>query len=385
MIGTENSNMYEFERGETTERMYDDYLNGRIDHFSNDYEVKPEALKKIESDAALNPLLTGIVERLCKLRVYCTADDKELIRSEITKRYKERIGENCPRTIVEWTKGQKPSTKRRGRLNHYTICYALEMNLFETRDFFIKYFHTLPYNFKDTTDAIFYYGLKHNCEYQDIKSLLDYAEGLTSITNEAHDSTAEIQRQINDIDDDDEFKTFLSHHCYSDAQKFQRARDQIIKLVEKHKKDKMSYAEFHYTIMGFYYQGTPEHGKRSFAQEEFYDSLPTDQTFADIVEHGKAETYDTFRKTLIILLLYDMYVDYKDEPTNDQITERLDDIYAQSADILYSCGLVPLYEKNYFDAVILYCANSNHPLTTFTEICRGHYKSPKETGRNSFL
>lgn len=72
----------------------------------------------------------GVAERLARLGVHCPPQDTETLLAEIKKRYRNRIGENCPRTIQEWVRGTVPGVTN--RVNNYNLCYALEMDLRET-------------------------------------------------------------------------------------------------------------------------------------------------------------------------------------------------------------------------------------------------------------
>ncbi len=310
--------------------------------------------------------LEGAAKRLCSLGVKCTADDTDIISSEIKQRYKNRIGEDCPRTILNWAKGQRTSVKN--RKNNYDLCYALEMDIPETADFFIKHFLSIPFNYKDSTDAIFFYCFMRNRPYSTIKKMLERAETFHS-TEDTAVHTTEIAKQICDIYDDEEFMQYLSEHCYNKEQQFQRARNEIINLIHKQNVKKKS--ELHFQVMGFYYYNNHEHvfPKGNLLPRTFTESLPTDRTFLDITDGKKPETYETLRKALIILLFYDFY----------SHTDQYDyDFYEEANQRLLDCGFVPLYVKNLFDAVILFCNHSKYPLDTFQSINDLRYQEPEE-------
>lgn len=306
----------------------------------------------------------GVAERLARLGVHCPLQDTETLLAEIKKRYKNRIGENCPRTIQEWVRGTVPGVTN--RVNNYNLCYALEMDLRETGEFFRKYYLTVPFNYKDKTDAVFFYGLHHQKPYAVIKHMLDEAERFKAV-NLSGTKTAEIGRQILKIRDDGAFMEYLSAHCYNNEQQYQIARGKIIELMDKYTEN--GAAGLHAEIMGFNYQDMVLSGmkKRIVLPEEFLKSLPTDRTFLDI-RKGKRETYETLRKTLIILMFYDFYIDAwkaAKEPDEAAVRANLSDFREAADEKLLDCGLSPLYERHPFDRLILFCAASRYPIAVF--------------------
>lgn len=346
------------------------------------YESEPFGKEEITLDdlkAAIDleekpTFLEGTAKRLCALGVACTPGDTDIISSEIKQRYKSRIGEDCPRTILNWAKGQRTSVKN--RKNNYDLCYALEMNRQETADFFKKHFLSIPFNYKDSIDAIFFYCLMRNRPYSAIKAMLEQAEAFHP-TEDTAVHTTEIAKQICDIYDDEEFMLYLSEHCYNKEQQFQRARNEIVHLINKHH---MSASELHFEITGFRYfdnciRNRPPRDDR--LPRTFTESLPTDRTFLDIIEGKKPETYETLRKTLVILLFYDYYVPFSKQNI-DVDKSQIYDFYDEANKRLLNCGFVPFYEKNLFDAVILFCANSTKPLETFQIINEWRYKELEE-------
>ena len=306
----------------------------------------------------------GVREQLCKLGTYVDRSDPEQMLREVKMRYLARTGEICPRTIQEWFRGTAPGGTN--RKNNYLLCYALEMNLQETAEFFRKYYLTVPFCCKDRIDAVFFYCLSHDRPYEVMKDMLDTAKQFET-QPESGTKTAQIAGFIADTEDDKQFLAYMSRHCYDKRRQYQSSRKRICALLERHKTS--SVAELHQNVMGFHYQDAilTKQKRRYDLPEEFLRSLPTDRTFIDI-QKGKQETYETLRKTLIILLFYDFYMEAQQaeiDPENSQIRENLLDFYEGTNEILKECGLVPLYVRHPFDKLILRCAASKYPLETF--------------------
>lgn len=357
----------EFEKGEATNNVFNNVYFGQIFEAGGLNGVNVDDIQT-SIDLSNRPIfIEGVVARLHALGVECGIDDTETILEEVKRRYKDRIGEDC-RTIWEWLRGTPPSTNN--RKNNYNLCYALEMTLQETAEFFLKCFLTVPFNYKDRTDAVFFYCLSHNKPYSVIKSMLEKAEGFSS-SQTVNTQTLQIGRQILEIDDDEEFLQYLSLHCYDNEQQYQLAREEIVNLIDLHSNG--NFSGFHEELMGFNYQYAKRQHKKINKElpSHFIESLPTDGVLKQIYE-GKKVSYETIRKALIILQLYDFYKDVYEE-NERHIKNYLEDFYTETNALLMKCGLAHLYVRHPFDWIIIFCALSTEPLEVFRDLSSKRY------------
>ena len=288
---------------------------------------------------------------------------------EVRNRFKDKLGiplYKDNKAIELWLKGGEVS--RSISENHYAICYALEMNWEETIEFFLKYFLLIPFNYKNRIDAIFYYCMINNKSYQEAKKIIAETENFTISDNFNQDSV-EIGKQISDIHNDDEFINYLLSHCFSKEKQYYLARKKINEIIDYHCEAKgYTIAELYSMITGIHYQKEVSLSERKTElPSEFTKSFPTDRTFLDIKNGKKPESYDTIRKTLIILNLFDYYEGKDIESSN--IKELWVDFTDSMDKSLVECGLSPLYPKNPFDRIILFCAATPDPLESFCKIC----------------
>ena len=122
-----------------------------------------------------NPVLEGIVERLIQMGVQVTCEDKKVIIKELNKRYIAMgIEEGVPRAVKNWISGTPVNPAYRENL--YNLCIALGMNTEQVRVFFLKNYMTIPFNYKDRIDAIYFYGISHELPYCEILKLLNENE-----------------------------------------------------------------------------------------------------------------------------------------------------------------------------------------------------------------
>ena len=365
----EDKILYKIDRREETKLLYNELCCVGI--FDSD-ELN---IKDIQTAIDLDErpvFLEGVVSRLQKLGLKCDINDTDLILAEIRRRYKEQLGFRCPKTVEKWIKGTIPSVIN--RKNNYDLCFALEMNLKETAEFFMKHYLTIPFNYKDRTDAIFFYCLFNKKTYLTVEKML--SESAMNKTNDKSDTiTLQIGRHILEIDNDEEFLQYLTTHCYNKEQQYQMAKKEIVDLIKKYNNGNI--AQFEREVMGFNYQVNQKAKmqKIKVLPDRFIKSLPQEGIFSDIL-NGKIETDETLRKTLIILILYDFYIDKKEmlEPDEQEIIADWRDFHAVVDSALINCGFSPLYERHPFDWLILFCAKHPYPIEAFYSLNDMRYR-----------
>lgn len=364
------STFNEFPNNDLTDIIYEDLCYGDI-FYDDEFDLDDIQIA-LELDA--RPVfLEGVIARLRKLGFACDLSDTSSILAEIKQRYIQHLGISCPRTVQEWIKGTTPSVTE--RKNNYDLCYALEMNLHETAEFFLKHYLTLPFNYKDTTDAIYFYCLYHQHPYSVVTQLLDVAATFKT-QDTSNTDTLQIGRHIITIANNEEFIEYLAHHCFSNEQQYQVARAKIQELTRKH--SYKSIADLHEQLMGFKYQEIKRQKwqKTKDLPKRFTESLPTDGVLSKILS-GERETYETLRKTLVILKLFDFYPPNGREDIDDQsIRDDLYDFYDEVNETLTLCGFSQLYMRHPFDWLIIFCANSPDPIGHFLELSRMRYQEP---------
>ena len=109
--------------------------------------------------------------------------------------------------------------------------------------------------------------------------------------------------------------------------------------------------------------------KNTELPKRFYESLPTEGELKKIV-NGEEKSYESLRKILIILMLFDYYgEDFSEEELDEEeIKSCWEDFYVTVNDQLLECGFAPLYVRHPFDWLILYCANSTEPVELFRDL-----------------
>ena len=306
------------------------------------------------------------------------ASDPEQMLSSIRQLYSARTGERCPKAVENWMRGTAPGVTVRE--NNYRFCYVLGMDLQQTADFFMRYFGTLAFNYKDSTDAIYYYCLHNKKDFSVIRNMLDQAEHF-STSSVCSTGTLQIRDRILNFRNDEEFLKYISAHCLNNELQFQTSRRKIQEMANNIKNDLRvnTLSALHSEMMGFNYQREKRAGASRAAgfPKQYTQSIPTDGVLAGILSN-KRETYDTLRKTLLIFCLYDFYSFLLnaeiEELGEEEVRSHWDDFYVEVNSKLQECAFAPLYVNNAFDRAILFCANSLNPIELFRDLNVQRYK-----------
>lgn len=395
----------------------------------DDWEVEGYLFDSTEYAMELdrrNPVLEGVVERLNQLDVQVTCEDKKEIVKEINSRYINMgIGEGVPRTVRNWISGTPVNPAYRENL--YNLCMALEMNTEQVKAFFLKNYMTIPFNFKDRVDAIYYYGISRSLSYVEILQLLSEFKDDEDRNSDCFENTRLIGNYIMEIDDIEVFREYLRYNSYGRKKQYETAANAIVDLAvenagyaekerslslrdglrrkkeSKHgdllsepiilKENKaVNYKALLFVIYGYdnqerYANKKAKMSKCEYLPKAFRENFPNDQEFSRIV--NREASPDVYRKALMIMKFYNFFcssmLEYmygtdkpeeKDKKTWDDYLERDDeDITADWEDfrdetglLLSQCGFEQMYARNPFDWLMLYCAKSTDPMQTFRDL-----------------
>lgn len=356
-----------FESGDLTYEAFERIFYGEL--FDENKDVL-ENIGFIVDMNSKNIFLEGITKRFDELNIKYDNDHKTII-SILNERFKNILGKELPRTIKEWIKGTPPGVTN--RINLYDVCFALEMNLSQTAEFFIKYYLNIPFNYKNREDAIFFYCILNKKDYQTVNCFLEQANDF--VEHDISIDTLEIFKNIKSIKDDEKFIKYLSENCISKERQYEKARSIISELLEEVKEitNSKNDSDMIREIFNIDYQALKKEKLiiNKAMPSKFVSSLPTAQDINLIIEGKK--TYDIIRKTLVILKFVSMYYDEPfyandEEELQTQIEEYFDDFEDELNILLVDCGFPPIYYRNPFDAIILYCARSKEPIITFWSI-----------------
>lgn len=324
------------------------------------------------------------------------AADAGTLASFVSERCKE-TGVNISRqTLVNWLTKGLPANTAGGRENVYRLCFALQMDAQQTREFFLKAYLERPFNYKDIHEAVYFFCLNSGRTYSDAQRIIGVIESTKTKENPYADNLTErIGERLNEITTEEDLLRYITENRSGFAVQNQSATEKIKALVESGKvvapkeyaiscdDDKKitvdNVDELLNVIYGYSARATigakPIY-KKSISKSNFPDLVkrnwPQREQFAQILEK-KTASYDVIRRALIMLTFYDFTAS---AAVNHALEYGIFDEFVDEMNtVLADCGYVQLYWRNPFDWMIGYCAMSPNPLGTLRDLIEEYYLS----------
>ena len=380
-----------FDDGEATRLVEEELFRLNPVTLSDDYEV--DTLLLTQGVIELNERKVFLEGIASYLGVDYSANAGELLAAVKTRYSKKGI--ELKKAVKGWFQKEdvSPSTDQAYRRNLYDFCVAMEMDYQTTAEFFLKCFLTIPFNYKDRDDAIYFYCLKEGRPYSVLKQMLDAADSFPA-TNAEVNSTEELGLHILEIENDADFLAYLKNHCYDRRHQYATAKQKIAELVSANKaivpgKDKdgqeLAFDDLGTTknsallaeILGYRYQGL-DALQRKHMKDSGLPVFPRDGDIDGILSAENETSLEVLRRSLILMKFYNFYRNcqlsarslYMDE---EDINANLYDFFDETNEELARCGFVQLYLRNPFDWIVLFCANSPNPIDYLKDFIQKRY------------
>ena len=421
--------MAKYDMGDQTSLMFDKIL-------ACDYHTLLSE-QEMQELSELYRFEKGVIDRICYLGYEGDTDDIEKIVDYIVSNCKKHKVDLSRQTIKNWfddinpnvpedKKNGAPTDSEQSRPNVYKLCFALEMTAEETEEFFLKNYMCMPFNYKNTYEAVFYFCLHTGRSYETALKLLQEAD---AFENEKQTKTSEnvdarlgetraLGIALSEIFTEEDFINYLQAHIYNkqdlyytatrtifgdrdDSGELITSKDGVVKdegLLSKCKTiaaeelklrgstvsvklirglDPLLYAIYGYDKRELDRDKKPGLSKESAFPKLIKKNFPHRQHFSQIEK--KTATADIYKKVLTILCFYEFYGKLTNEALRNGNEENIDlyreadsfEIYLD--ELLDQCGFVQVYYQNPFDWLIMYCANTADPLGTFRRLIKKYY------------
>ena len=418
--------------GQFTKNMLNNFWETNYE-YSEDYNGVIEFLNKAENFRTFNDGLTQFIKKHGYVE-QDGLDEKTSIKQRtdfLYNKFKEKNISISKATLENYFSGEtRPDTKKANRTNVFKLCFAMELSLEETNDFFTKIYLDRTFNVKNVHELVYYFCIKNNKSYTDATRLIEQAEKIiddkspkntdsqvyTSSIREETDfftTEEELMRYIRDNKDSfnrynvtavEEFNKLLNR-----IQGSKEDRDFINKLKKgKGYKNITSEDEQHIKNCGLViqdaikqniifdtdtiseYTANKDVSSIDFMLFVIYNSsLPIgiEKTYSfannahllkliknnfpskhifSKIKKDPLFSFEALRKAIILLGFYEFCFDA--EQQGESCGEYFDEFVDQIDDILTSCGMGPLYIGNPYDWLFLFCVKSDQPLSTFRGI-----------------
>lgn len=309
----------------------------------------------------------------------------------------KNAGVNISRqTLVNWLTRGLPANTAGGRENVYRLCFAMEMNDGQAREFFLKAYLERPFNYKDINEAVYFYCFRNALPYADAQRIISRIESLRVVDNPYADNiTEQIGERLSNLATEEELLNYISENRSGFAIQNQSATEKIEQLIESCKLvAPKEYAmntnddeeitvdnidELLNVIYGYSARATANARpiyKKSISKSNFPELVkrnwPQREQFEQILRKRTA-SYDVIRRALIMLTFYDFAAN---ATVNRSLEGGIFDEFADEMNtVLAECGYVQLYWRNPFDWMIGYCAMAPEPLGTLRDLIEEYYLS----------
>ena len=268
----------------------------------------------------------------------------------------------------------------RTRKNMYKLCFALDFTVKETEEFFGKVYLERPYDSRNVEEAVYLFCMNNHYTFgkaEELIRLIDAGnpsgkENASTITK-----TQVLRSEILKLKNESDFLAYMDVNRNNFGIKNHTAGRYYIKLLEDAKKMTRvtSNTKLLDKIYGREKEVIQEDSKAAkedskAAKEDSKAAKKKNSFFLDIVKMnfpqkkqlsdiklGKA-SYDTIRKALILLKFYSFFMHVGEDHSEDDREQ----FYQETDDMLSECGYWPLYPRNPYDWIFMYCAACSHDL-----------------------
>lgn len=281
-------------------------------------------------------------------------------------------------TIKNWLKTGKVSQSEDVRKNYYMLCFALNMTVEETEDFFLHGILQKPFNFKDLYETVCYFCLKNRLPYSNVDRIISKINSLSlKASDNTIDETMNIAAEIRACRTEDALIGYwqdfslafgLSKHtayheveeligkCYDIALQNEviksRKANQLLGAIygQDFRKTKNREVISKWSTKDL---KIPDSIKRNFIQGVQLSAI----------EKRKASD-EVLRKAIILFGFYYFYANQNPFEADD----GFDGFKYEMNRRLERCGYVELYWRNPHDWLFGFCAQSLDPIDTFQSI-----------------
>ena len=352
----------EFEMGEAT----------HIAMLASDAEDENERNAFLMDPQNFSTFYDGLVEVLATKHKDIDSDEERV--KYLTAVSDEKSLGLSSKNISNWINANKkgtrsdPQANNTSRDNIYKLCFALELNYEETKEFFSKVYLSRPFDGRNVDEAIYVYCFRHNKSYDDFKRIkkeIVLNEGKHS--DGFVDNTAAFITRIEEIEDERELINFINNNSYFFGKRNQTALYEFNRLLSQAKvvDNTSSNSELFKKMTAIDFRKRGKNGRPTFKNSSFLKmvrlNFPSEEVFSKLQQSDEKATYDAIRKSLILLKFY-IYASDEDN------FGMFDDFKDETNDLLNECGYHPLYYRNPYDWIFLHCFKMEDPLDEFQSI-----------------
>jgi hypothetical protein len=215
-----------YEMGDQTAVLFDKILDSDYNNLLDEQQMQElSELYRFEK---------GVIDRISHLGYKDSTDDVDSIVDFIMSKCEEHKVDLSRQTVKNWFDGinfKVPEDKKNGpptdseqsRPNVYKLCFALEMTEEDTEKFFLKNYMCMPFNYKNTYEAVFYFCLHTGRSYETALELLQEADAFENEKQTKSSENEDVRLgetrvlgiALSEIFTEEDFINYLQAHIYN--------------------------------------------------------------------------------------------------------------------------------------------------------------------------
>ena len=380
-----NANSYTERMEETLYTKWDD-----LDDYNDDYSGLMELLNSEDSFRTFGEGLLCFLQK--KNPALSENGAVKFIEECCIKNNVEKKDIASDGSMRRWfSGGPRPKKGEDSRRAMFAIAFALQLSPEETAELFHKVYLDRAFDYRNISEIIYYFCLKHHKTWQDAQRLIHRVQFSNGNGSDETIYTSHIKTDLENLADEDALLKYIESHGRNLDKKNITAKAKIQELYERAHETALDEATIEVrrnssgqeiAIYQEAYKGLDKNGK-NFTYEVITGlsvvgdtgtktlfknaRLPKEirNRFPEAITLSKKDlTYEEVRKLIILLNSYIFWSNAK-----KQKHPVLLDVYIDELNVyLNESGLSLMYYGNPYDWLFMFCSLSESPLDTFRSV-----------------
>ena len=163
------------------------------------------------------------------------------MRSFICKSYSTLNEENTvsEKTVGRWISGEcRPDNSAKSRESVFQLMFALNADLSQMTNFFLKAYYVQPFNFRNINECIYYWCLKNRRGWDTVKKMKEKIAKKQQTVSESRsfdEQTILIGKALDELNTEDEAVAYIAANICPDESFFHTAGELFSELLEEAK------------------------------------------------------------------------------------------------------------------------------------------------------
>ncbi len=229
--------------GKTFTKTMNDAFNEIVDYYKSDDGEIEKIVDFLNISKNFRSFDTGLTEFIKKhgyVEKKCLSEEEYLEDrvNFLEQKFKEKNISYVLATLKNYFLGQKrPDAREQSRKNMFKICFALDLNIDETNNFFNKIYFDRSFNIKNIDELVYYFCIKNKKSYVEAEKLIEKIKNILKNDSESNLNeiahTSEIREKIEFFTDELELIKYIIENKNKFRNYNTTATRQLNKLLDR--------------------------------------------------------------------------------------------------------------------------------------------------------